>query len=88
MVTQRESDAISEAISKRATVLALSNKECLARIIRNKKRGPNSECNIYFTYDHSIIREMFEVDGQKILDKWRVILHYLGKEETYIYKAI
>jgi hypothetical protein len=68
-------------------VHALPNKECLARIIRNPNRETSSECNIYFTYDNLVIRKIFEVDGQEILDKWRVKLHYPKAGENYIYKT-
>ncbi|WP_338358589.1 MBL fold metallo-hydrolase [Yeosuana marina] len=48
----------------------LPTKESLARIILNNNRDYNLKYTIYFTYDNSILRKIFDVDGEDVFKKW------------------
>jgi beta-lactamase superfamily II metal-dependent hydrolase len=44
----------------------LPTKECIARILRNEKRLPNSQYKFHFTHDNQLLRSIFAVDGEDI----------------------
>lgn len=48
----------------------LPTKECIARILRNKQRLPDSHYNIYFTYENELLRSIFKVDGEDIFKEF------------------
>ncbi len=47
----------------------LPNKECLARIIRNPQRNMNTKYKLYFNYDNTTLRRVFDIDGTAIFDE-------------------
>jgi beta-lactamase superfamily II metal-dependent hydrolase len=47
----------------------LPTKECIARIIRNDQRLPDSHYKFYFTYDNHLLRNIFAVDGELAFKK-------------------
>ena len=57
----------------------LPTKECLARIIRNRNRPPDSHYTIYFTYYNTTLRKIFEVDGIDTFIKWKFKIDYLQR---------
>lgn len=55
----------------------LPNKECFARILRNPNRPKGLAYNFYFTYDNSILRSIFKVDGDEVYKKYNFSTHFL-----------
>jgi len=54
----------------------LPTKECIARILRNKKRLPNSQYKFHFTYDNPLLRSMFVVDGVDIFKELNFTVNF------------
>lgn len=54
----------------------LPTKECISRILRNKKRMPNSHYHLHFTYENPLIKSIFNVDGDKIFEVYNFSVHY------------
>lgn len=55
---------------------SLPTKECIARILRNKQRINGSHYNFYFTYDNSVLRSIFKVDGEAIFEDLNFTIHF------------
>ena len=54
----------------------LPTKECIANILRNKRREMALHYNIYFTYDNFKLRNIFEVDGKEVFSQLNFSAHY------------
>lgn len=54
----------------------LPTKECLVRILMNKKRIPGSHYKFHFTYDNSLLQSMFAIDGELIFGKLNFSIYY------------
>ncbi len=55
----------------------LPRKETIVRILLNHNRNFEKKYVIYFTYDNPTLRNIFESDGQKGLDKWNFEVKFL-----------
>lgn len=51
-------------------------KECIARILRNKKRDYNSTYNLYFTHDNQTLRNIFKIDRDNIFNEFNFNLFF------------
>jgi len=58
----------------------LPTKECIAHILRNRNRNPNSHYNLYFTDDNSTLRSIFINEDEKIMEKLKFSVHFLKRE--------
>jgi hypothetical protein len=48
----------------------LPSKECIARILRNKKRALNCKDKFYFTYDNETLRSIFKSENDNIFKEY------------------
>lgn len=62
----------------------LPSKECIARILRNKKRSITSTYNIYFTYDNEVLRSIFNMEDEDIYDDYRFRVFYNNKKAVNV----
>jgi len=62
----------------------LPNKECIARIIRNKNRKKSAVINLYFTYDNPTLRNIFKSDGNEVFDKYNFKVFYNNSKKLEI----
>lgn len=60
----------------------LPAKECIARILRNSNRKPDSHYNIYFTDDNRMLRSLFSNEEAKIEERLRFSAHYLERDQN------
>lgn len=60
----------------------LPTKECIARILLNSQRPPDSYYHIYFTDDNPTLRKIFEVDGSEVTEKFKFTIHYLPRTQN------
>lgn len=58
-------------------------KKCLALILRNKNRNKDSIYNFYFTHDNEILRSIFKIDGEDILDKFNFKVNFLSDSKYF-----
>lgn len=56
----------------------LPNKDCIARILRNRYRNLDKKYNFHFTYDNDILRGIFTSDGQDVFERWNFNAHFLS----------
>lgn len=61
----------------------LPTKEAIARIIRNKNRDIKNKYFFYFTYDNSILRSIFRIDGEDIFERYNFEVLHL-KDAKYL----
>ncbi len=54
----------------------LPNKECIARILRNKYRAMNSCYEIYFTYNNRTLRNIFKSDRIDVYERYNFKVHF------------
>ncbi|MFC6100884.1 MBL fold metallo-hydrolase [Olivibacter domesticus] len=59
----------------------LPTKECLARILRNENRPMETEYKLYFTYDDTILRRIFDVDSTIVFKKYNFHTLYLNGQK-------
>ena len=57
----------------------LPTKECIARILRNSNRPTNSHYHLLFTYDHPVLKSIFNADGPQVFEKWNFTPHFLSE---------
>lgn len=62
----------------------LPNKECIARILRNKYRPIDSNYNLYFTYENDLIKSIFKVDGEGVFDDFTFTVHFPKLNENFL----
>lgn len=61
----------------------LPSKECLVRILSNPKRN-GDKYHFHFTYDNSLLRSIFSVDGQEVFSYYNFEMHYLNGHEKFL----
>ncbi|TDD97850.1 MBL fold metallo-hydrolase [Flavobacterium cellulosilyticum] len=54
----------------------LPSKECIARILRNKKRSTNSKYKFHFTYDNETLRSIFKNENSNIYAEYNFEVVY------------
>jgi len=57
----------------------LPSKECIARILRNKKRPINFKYKFQFTYDNETLRSIFNGENEDIFNKYNFEVLYNKK---------
>lgn len=64
----------------------LPAKECIAHILRNRNRNPDSHYNLYFTDDNSTLRSIFVNEDDKIMERLKFSAHFLNHEtEAFVF---
>jgi beta-lactamase superfamily II metal-dependent hydrolase len=59
----------------------LPSKECIARILNSTNRLPGETIDLYFTYDNDYTRQIFDIDGPSIFDKWNFRMIFPNNEK-------
>jgi len=87
------SDGLYELIDCRHYVISadgvnrhyLPSKESLARILRNRQRNIKADrYHFYFTYDNTVLRSIFDVEGPEVFDKWNFECHFIPAGQKWL----
>lgn len=59
----------------------LPSKECIARILRNKKRSSNSKYKFHFTYNNDTLRSIFDTDEENTFKDYNFEVFFENKNK-------